>query len=215
MHIIAGKPQIRPCVSIPSDGNEANEWIASIGDLYAPLTTPLPLAGVSAHSRAPGGREPRIVEALRTETPWMDNAIDRIADQVATQLWAGRPWLSFRPLLLIGPPGAGKTHLARRIGELSGCGSAILSFAGISSNAELAGTPRGFRHPQPCFPAMAMLRTGTANPVVIIDEVDKACTGDMGDPVASLLGMLERSTAGDISTAASPPRSTCPMSTGY
>ena len=195
MRIVAGKPHIRPCVSIPADGKETNELIASIGELYASLTTPLPLAGASNLARVRKNADPRIAAALRAEAPWMSPAIDRIADQAAMQLWAGRPWLWFRPLLLIGPPGAGKTHLARRIGDLSGSGSAILSFAGISSNAELAGNPRGFRHPQPCFLAMAMLRTGTANPVVIIDGVDKACTGDMGDPVATLLGMLERSTA--------------------
>ena len=193
--IVDGKPHVRPCRSIPSDGNEANEWIASIGTLYDTLTTPLPLAGAAALVRARQGDEPRIAASLRTEAPWMATTIDRIANQAAFSLWAGRPWLSLRPVLLVGPPGAGKTHLARRLGALSGCGDAVLSFAGVNSNAELAGNPRGFRHTQPCFPAMAMLRTGTANPVVVIDEVEKAACGENGDPVATLLGMFERSTA--------------------
>lgn len=192
--VVDGKPHVRPCVSIPPDGNEGNNWIASIGDVYAPLTMPLPLSGASVLAR--GGGEPRITAALRSEAPWMATAIDRIAERITMQLWAGRPWMAFRPLLLVGPPGAGKTHFARRLGALSGCGDAVLSLAGVSSNAELAGLPRGFRHPQPCFPAMAMLRTGTGNPVIIIDEVEKAACSDMGDPVATLLGLLERSTAG-------------------
>lgn len=196
MMVLFDKPHVRPCVSIPSDGNETNEWIASIPHLYERLTSPLPLAGASTLPRSRGGDEPRLAAALRAEAPWLGNAIDRIADQAAMQLWAGRPWLAFRPLLLVGPPGAGKTHLARRIGELSGCGSAILSLAGVNSNAELAGNPRGFRHAQPCFPAIAMLRAQCANPVIVIDEVEKAACGDMGDPVGTLLGLLERSTAG-------------------
>lgn len=195
MNVVDGKPHVRPCRSIPSDGNETNEWVASIGTLYDQLTTLMPLAGASALTPIRHRDEPLIAASLRAEAPWMAPAIDRIADQAAMSLWAGRPWLSLRPMLLVGPPGAGKTHLARRLGALSGCGDAVLSFAVVNSNAELAGNPRGFRHQQPCFPAMVMLRTGTANPVVIIDEVEKACTGDMGDPVATLLGMLERSTA--------------------
>lgn len=194
--VVDGKPHVRPCVSIPPDGNEGNDWIASISDLYAPLTTPLPLTGTPALAGIRGSAEPRIAAALRSEAPWMTTAIDRIAEQVAMQVWAGRPWLAVRPMLLVGPPGAGKTHIARRLGALSGCGDAVLSLAGVSSNAELAGSPRGFRHPQPCFPAMAMLRTGTANPVVVIDEVEKVTCSDIGDPAATLLGLLEQSTAG-------------------
>lgn len=195
MIISHGKPHIRPCRSIPSDGNENNEWVASIPHLYDDLTLPLPLAGAHTLPRMRGGTEPRLAATLRDEAPWMTGAIDRIADQCALSLWAGQPWLALRPMLITGPPGAGKTHLAQRIGDLSDCGSSVLSLAGVSSNAELAGNPRGFRHQQPCFPAMTMLRTGTANPVVIIDEVDKAAAGTMGDPVSTLLGMLERSTA--------------------
>ena len=101
---------------------------------------------------------------------------------------------SFDPLLLVRPPGAGKLHFARRLGELSNCGDAVLSFADVNSNVELAGNPHGFWHQQPCFPACGMQTLGTANPVIVIDEVEKASTGNMGDPVATLLGMLERST---------------------
>jgi ATP-dependent Lon protease len=195
MRIIDGKPFMRPCRSIPSDGNENNEWTASIGALYQPLTTLMPLAGAPMLVPDRPGGEPRIAARLRAEAPWMSAAVDLIADQAAMSLWAGKPWLSLRPMLLVGSPGSGKTHFARRLGGLSGCGNALLSFAGVNSNAELAGNPRGFRHQQPCFPACVIQASGTANPVVVIDEVEKACAGFAGDPVATLLGMLERSTA--------------------
>lgn len=195
MRIIDGKPFVRPCRSIPSDGNEGTGLATPISVQHERLTTLLPLAGAASLASVGRGGEPRIAASLRSEAPWMTEAIDIIADQAGMSLWAGRPWLALRPILLVGPPGASKSHFARRLAEISGCGDAVLSFAGVNSDAELAGNPRGFRHQQPCFPACVMERTGTANPVIVIDEVEKARPGDMGDPVATLLGMLERLTA--------------------
>jgi len=72
----------------------------------------------------------------------------------------------------------------------------MLDLAGVSDNRTLEGTARGWSTPQPCFPAMTIHRTGTANPVIAIDEVDKAgASRRNGDPLATLLTMIERSTA--------------------
>lgn len=128
--VIDGKPFIRSCRSIPADGNGANEWIVSPSAMYEKLTKLLPLAGASALTLTRPGREPRIATTLRGEAPWLGGAIDLIAEQAAMSLWTGKPWLSLKPLLLVGPPGAGKTHFARRLGELSGCGDAVLGFCG-------------------------------------------------------------------------------------
>jgi ATP-dependent Lon protease len=191
MMVVNCMPHVRPCRSIPSDGLADNEWSTSIPTQHAVLTQPLPLAGGAMLERAGGSGEARLASTLRAEAPWMAAFADRIAERAALSLWAGRPWLALPPMLLVGPPGAGKTYLARRLGSLSGCGDAVLSFAGVNSNAVLAGNPRGFRHPQPCLPAMVMQRTNTANPVIVIDEVEKAMASDLGDPVATLIGLLE------------------------
>lgn len=196
MIVLDGQPFLQPVRDIPPDGSENNDWMVPIAKLYGALTDPVPLEGAATMALGRSSGEPLIAAQLRREAPWMGAAIDQIADRVRLDLWAGRPWLSCPPLLLVGPPGAGKTHFARRLGEQAATGSAMLSFAGISSNAEIAGSPRGFKHPQPSFPACAIQRLGTGNPVVVIDEVDKALGGaGMGDPVATLLPMLERSTA--------------------
>ncbi len=196
IEVLDGRPHLRPCLHIPPEGNEGQDWSPTpIAQMYDRVTRFLPLAGADAMAQSRSGAEPRLVAALRDEAPWMAATVDRIAEQVGFSVWAGKPWLAFRPLLLVGPPGAGKSFFARRMGELSGCGSAILSFAGVGSNAELAGNPRGYKHMQPAFPVCAIQRFATANPVIVIDEVEKAAPLGHGDPVATLLTLLEPGTA--------------------
>ena len=186
---------VTPCVRIEPDGVESGMGLTSITERYGALTQPLPLAGGHALKPDPHGR-PALVDHLRQEAPWLGPAIERVDEQLRLQLWAGRPWVAFRPLLLVGPPGCGKSTLARLLAARSGCGHATLDLGGISDSRTLEGTARGWTNAQPCFPALAMAQTRTANPIVVLEELDK-CGGSAraGDPKAVLLTMVEASTA--------------------
>ena len=62
-------------------------------------------------------------------------------------------------------------------------------------NRMLAGTARGWHSTQPCFPVIVMRKANTANPVVVVDEIEKACPSQNGDAQATLLNFLEPETA--------------------
>ena len=186
---------IQPCAGIEPEPGDGSVVFTSITHRYEALTCPLPLAGASVMKATPHG-EIAITRHLRDEAPWLAAAIDRIDAQLRFQLWAGRPWIAFRPLLLTGPPGCGKSHLARLIGRRAGTGHAVLDFAGISDARTIEGTARGWTNTQPCFPAIAMKQTMTANPVLTLEEIDKAGgSARNGDPLSVILTMIERSTA--------------------
>lgn len=188
---IRGLPHIIPCAQIPPDGTEGAGFLTPIAEQWAALTRPTPLGGAQMLFAAAKG-EAYIAASLRTEMPWIAPAIDHIAGAAALSLWAGQPWLAFSPLLLVGPSGCGKTHFASRLADLAGVGNTVLSMAGIASNAELAGSPRGFRYPQPSLPACTIARSASGNPVVIIDEVEKAGgSAELGDTKQTLLTFLE------------------------
>jgi ATP-dependent Lon protease len=125
----------------------------------------------------------------------MLDAAERIADDLELLRRGGVPWSRFRPLLLVGPPGTGKTRFARRVARLLGTGYGEIGVAGISDNRLLEGTARGWRNAQPCWPLLIMRQSDTANPVLVVDEIDKAVGSQNGDFKATLLGMLEIETA--------------------
>jgi ATPase family associated with various cellular activities (AAA) len=160
----------------------------SIVDAYAALTKPLPLRG--------GRVTPEAVRtALSLEFPHISEGAGCIADDLELLRRAGVPWARFRPLLLVGPPGTGKTRFARRVARLLGTGHGEIGVGGASDNRVLEGTARGWRDAQPCWPLLMMQQSNTANPVLVIDEIDKAVGSHNGDLRATLLGMLEIETA--------------------
>ncbi len=191
---ICGAAYVRPTNKIALEPVTA-EGFHSVAERYDALTGYLPLEGVSALTNTVQG-DIRLIARLRAEAPWLEPAIAIIERQLRVQLWAGRPWIAWRPLCLVGPPGTGKSHLARLIGSIAGTGTMTLDLGGTSDSRALEGTARGWANAQPCWPAVAIAQTRTANPVLVLEEIDKAGGSAQGGvPHAVLLTMLERETA--------------------
>lgn len=158
---------------------------------FSSITRPLRLAGRDALREDAEGAFV-LIARLHAAMPWMAKAIDQIALQLRIQRWAGRPWLHVSPICLVGPPGAGKSHLARLIGDLSGIGHAALDLGGTSDNRALEGTARGYSQAQPAWPIMMIDTMRIANPLLVIEEIDKAGGNHQhGRPLDTLLAMLE------------------------
>ena len=156
---------------------------------YESLVGPLSLSGSGVSAET-------LSIALTLEFPWMEPAIGRLTDDLRLLQVTGTTWVRFRPILLVGPPGVGKTRFARKIARLVGTGYQEVNAAGSSDNRMLAGTARGWASAQPALPLLAMLRGGAANPVCVVDEIDKAGgNGRNGDMRATLLSLLEPETA--------------------
>ncbi|MGX7743377.1 AAA family ATPase [Rhodopseudomonas parapalustris] len=127
---------------------------------------------------------------LASEFPY---AVD-VVDFVLTDL-IGRPTVRLRPLLLVGEPGGGKTRFARRLGEELGVAIWRTDASQCDGNT-FAGTERRWNSAEPCHPLLAIARGRIANPIMIIDEIEKAGTRtDNGRLWDCLLGILEPETS--------------------
>jgi hypothetical protein len=103
---------------------------------------------------------------------WMTEALDVISMHVAMS-HAG---IKLPPLMLAGPPGTGKTTAAVAFCEALGLPSTVYSVAGVADGA-FQGTSRQYSTGRACVPLQTILLSGVANPVIILDEAEKAATG--------------------------------------
>jgi ATP-dependent Lon protease len=108
---------------------------------------------------------------------------------------AGDEPMQFTPILLLGEPGIGKTHFAKAIAQALGTGFEFVSMNSLTAGWILSGASAQWQNARPGKVAQTLIHGEFANPVVVLDEVDKAGGDSRYDPMGALYGLLERDTA--------------------
>jgi hypothetical protein len=138
----------------------------------------------------------RIAAGLLEYAPWMTDVIEILWTDMLSCVDAG-DGLFIRPLLIVGPPGCGKTVLFMRLAELVGMPHARLEMAGATAVFDVTGAESTWATATPGEPVAMIHRSGSASGLVILDEIEKGSrpTSSGGDPLQGLLPLLNRATA--------------------
>lgn len=145
-------------------------------------------------------RADEIASALHTEMPWMASVTERVWHDLRASVRRGDAAPRIRPFLLVGPPGIGKSHWARLLGSELQVPTRVVEATSEPASFSVIGSQKGWRDAGPGKPLETILASGIANPVIVVDEIEKAGSvhssrGQSYNLSESLLPLLELSTA--------------------
>jgi ATP-dependent Lon protease len=134
------------------------------------------------------------VDDLYEASPNFTRVVDDLRKFLALAV-AGNEAVQFTPMLLLGEPGLGKTYFAKRLAQALSTGFEFVSMSSLTAGWVLTGASAQWQNARPGKVAQTLIEGEYANPVVVLDEVDKAGGDARYDPMGALYSLLEPDTA--------------------
>ncbi len=134
------------------------------------------------------------MESLYEELPNFAAVLDDVKKYIALCA-TSNDCMELPPLLLLGEPGIGKTHFGKRLAQLLSTGFGFCSMSSMTAGWIISGASSQWKNAKPGKVFDTLLNGSYANPVIMVDELDKASAETQYDPLGALYALLERETA--------------------
>ncbi len=131
----------------------------------------------------------RAKKVLDRDIYGMEKVKERILELLS--VYALNPEIKGQIICLAGPPGVGKTSIGKTVAECMGRSFARVSLGGIHDEAEIRGHRKTYIGSMPGRIINAVKQAGSANPLILLDEIDKLGNDYKGDPASALLEVLD------------------------
>lgn len=134
------------------------------------------------------------MDAMYRDLPNFAAVLDDIRKHIAL-VRDSRDAMELPPMLLLGKPGIGKTHFGKRLSQLLATGFGLVSMSSLTAGWVLSGASSQWKNAKPGKVFDTFLNGSYANPVMLVDEIDKAGGDAQYDPLGALYTLLEHDTA--------------------
>jgi ATP-dependent Lon protease len=144
----------------------------------------------------PWKKQTRIISDLKGAQKILDQdhyGLEKVKDRILEYLAVQQRTKQVRSqiLCIVGPPGVGKTSLAKSIARATGRNFVRISLGGVRDEAEIRGHRRTYIGSMPGKILQSMKKAKSSNPLILLDEIDKMGSDYRGDPAAALLEVLD------------------------
>lgn len=137
----------------------------------------------------------REIQTLKAQYPNCQSFLDYVDSFAMLALKQPYPTFYFPPVLLEGPPGIGKTAVVNAVADIVGVASRQVDLASTTAGMVLGGMSTQWSDAKSGAIIELLRDNDAANPIVILDEIDKASSGSKFDPLGPLYSLLEQKTA--------------------